>query len=169
MPIAGCALADRLRRAQPLIGMRRRHPDVDDRHVRLRAVDELEQLLGVGGHPDDLEPGLLEQPRQPLAEDHRVVGDRYAHGICAIRRVPRPGGLDTVNWPPSASTRSARPRSPDPGRHGRPADPVVRDLDGQRAPVVGDADPDLAPVRVLDRVAQRLAREVVGGGLDLVG
>ena len=78
-----------------------------------RAVDELEQLVRVRGHPDDLEAGLLEQPREPLAEDHRVVGDGYAHGISAVSRVPRPGGLDTVNWPPSASTRSASPRRPD--------------------------------------------------------
>ena len=77
--------------------MRGRHADVDDRDVRLAAIDEFEQLLGVRGDPDDLEARLLEQPRESLAEDHRVVSDRYTHGICAISRVPRPGGLDTVN------------------------------------------------------------------------
>ena len=55
-------------------------------------VDELEKLLGVRGHADDFEPRLLEQPGQPLSKDHRVVADRYAHGIAARSRVPRPGG-----------------------------------------------------------------------------
>ena len=35
------------------------------------------------------------------------------HGSSAITRVPPPGGLSTASQPPSASTRSERPRSPE--------------------------------------------------------
>jgi hypothetical protein len=92
----------------------RRHANVDDRDVRIRSLDERAQLLGIGGQTDHLESGLLEQPRKALAQDHRVIRDGYPHGISARSVVPRPGGLDTVTRPPSASTRSARPRSPEP-------------------------------------------------------
>src|SRR2546421_9524837 len=76
--------------------------------------DERVELVGVGGETDHLEAGLLEQPSESLAQDHRVVCDDYPHGISTRKVVPRPGGLDTVSQPPSASTRSARPRSPEP-------------------------------------------------------
>jgi len=42
----------------------RSHPDVDDRDVRIKAFNQLQQLATVGGKPDDLEPALLQQPRQ---------------------------------------------------------------------------------------------------------
>ena len=110
----GPSLADDLGRAQSLVGVRRWHPDVDDRDVRAGALDQLEQAVAVGGEPDDFEAGFFEQPGEAFAQDDRVVGQRYAHGISARSVVPRPGGLEIVNRPPSASMRSASPRSPEP-------------------------------------------------------
>ena len=70
-PDARASGADLLRRPQPLVGMRGRHADVDDRDVWTVELDQLEQLIGVGGEPDDFEARLDEQPRQPFAEQQR--------------------------------------------------------------------------------------------------
>src|SRR3954464_2439203 len=108
------ARADLQSGAQPLVGVRGRHPDVDDRYVRRRRVDLAQQLLAgraAGGYG---EAGVPEQARDALAEQHAVLGERYPHGISACRRVPSPAGLVTRRCPPSASTRSLRPRSPEP-------------------------------------------------------
>ena len=42
--------------------------------------------------PDDLEAGVLEQPRRSLAQEHGVVRDHDAQGISALTTVPRPRG-----------------------------------------------------------------------------
>ena len=73
-------LADLLGRPQPLIGLRRRHPDVHDRDVRLVHRDVAQQILGVAGLRDDVEAGLHEQPGDSLAQEHRVVGEHDADG-----------------------------------------------------------------------------------------
>ena len=54
-------------------------------------------------------------------------------------RVPPPGGAEIANVPPTAATRSRRPRSPDPLTV-RPADAVVGDLEAQAA-IVARARP----------------------------
>ena len=92
---------------------------------------KLEQRIAVCGEPDDLEAGFLEQAGEALAQDHGVVGQHYAHGISARSVVPRPGGLETVKLPPSASMRSASPRSPEPPDGSGAADAVVGDLHGE--------------------------------------
>jgi len=44
-------------------------------------ADLAQQVLGVAGLCDDLEAGLLEQAHEALAQQDRVVGDDYPHGI----------------------------------------------------------------------------------------
>ena len=110
-----------------------------------------------------------QQPREPLAQQHRVVGQDYAHGISACTTVPRPRGLSTYSRPPSASTRSASPRRPLPPASPAPADAVVGDLH-DRPPVDAlHADTHRGRLGVLDDVGQRLGYDVVGGGLDALG
>src|SRR5439155_7885922 len=76
---AGVALADLLRGAEPLVGVRRRHPDIHDGHVRLVEADVAEEILGRPGRAGDLEPGLGQQPLDAFAQEERVVGEHYAH------------------------------------------------------------------------------------------
>ena len=64
----GCSLRICVRRAQALVGVRRRHAHVDDRDVRLVRADLAQQVLGVAGLAGDLEAGVLEQPHEPLAQ-----------------------------------------------------------------------------------------------------
>jgi hypothetical protein len=45
--------------------------------------DVTQQVLGVPGLGDDVEAGLLEQPRNPLAEQNRVLGEHDADGRAA--------------------------------------------------------------------------------------
>ena len=59
---------------QALCRMRRRHPHVDNRHVRPLAGDEREQPGHVLCLADDPEARRLERRRQRLAEQDRVVG-----------------------------------------------------------------------------------------------
>ena len=103
-----------LRDPGSLIGLSRRHAHVDDDYVGVRLAHGLAQLLGVAGLRDDLELRVGQYPSQALPEEDRVVRDYDAHGISATMRVPPAGGLSTRSRPPSASTRSASPRSPEP-------------------------------------------------------
>ena len=104
----------RKRCLQPFVRVRRRHPDVGDGHVGSLRFDQLDELGSVGAAPHHLEPGILQDPGQPLPEQHRIVCDHDTHGSSATIVVPARCGLFTVNRPPTAATRSASPRSPDP-------------------------------------------------------
>ena len=89
-PTSGCR--SRISRcAEPFIGVRRRHPDVDDGDVGLVHRDVAEQVLGRPGLRDHLEARLLQQAGNALAKQNRVVrendpprvaelGDRTAEG-----------------------------------------------------------------------------------------
>src|SRR5439155_1052971 len=63
----------------------------------------MQQGLGILRLGDHIDAGVPEQPDDPLAREHDVVGDDYAHGITARRMV-----ASTSSVPPSAPMRSAR-------------------------------------------------------------
>ena len=75
-------VADRPRRLEPLGRMGRRHPDVDDRNLRLLPSHELDQAVGVARLADDVVAALPQQRGETLAKQHVVVGDR--HPLCTF-------------------------------------------------------------------------------------
>ena len=76
---ARMAVAHRAGRDEPLLGVRRRHPDVDDRDVRRVRVDGRDELVGVRRLGDDVEARAAQQRGDPLADQQAVVGDDDAH------------------------------------------------------------------------------------------
>ena len=108
----GCVAADVGGGAHALVVVVGRHAHVDDGEIRLVLGDDGEQRFGVAHPRDDLVPGVLEQPREPFAQEDGVLGDHDPHGISASIRVPAPGGLWMSSVPPWASTRSVRPIEP---------------------------------------------------------
>ena len=113
--------------AHPFVVVVGRHAHVDDGEVGLVLGDDDEERVGVADPRDDLVAGVLEQAREALAQEDRVLGDHDPHGISASSRVPAPGGLSIRSVPPWASTRSARPVNPVPPDSRRPTDAVVGD------------------------------------------
>jgi hypothetical protein len=55
-----------------------RHPDVHQDELGSVLTDEREQLRRISAPADHLESGTIEETREPLAEEHVVVGQRYA-------------------------------------------------------------------------------------------
>ncbi len=92
---------DPLRGDEALVGVRRRHADVGDCDVGPFEADVPEEALGVLRLADDVDACLLEEVHDPLAREHRVLCDDYAHGSSA--RSVR-GSIETS--PPRAPTRS---------------------------------------------------------------
>src|ERR671918_67068 len=80
----------------------------------MRSAARSPSSVEVGGGAGDVEAGSLEDECQALAHQGLVLADHYPHGTSATSRVPRPGGLSTRRFPPSASMRSSIPRSPAP-------------------------------------------------------
>src|SRR5882724_1120920 len=107
-------LSDLPSRTRTFVGLCRRHPDVDDRDVWLGRDDGMVQSVRVAGLGDDVKPALAEDAHQTFAKEHGVFRDYDAQGISPTIRVPPSAGLSTRKRPPSASTRSARPRRPEP-------------------------------------------------------
>jgi hypothetical protein len=60
--------------------VRRRHPDVDDRKIRVQRPHESEELFRITSLSDDLETGALKQTRDTFAHEEVVVGDDNADG-----------------------------------------------------------------------------------------
>ncbi len=106
-------------------------------------ADLAQQILGVAGLADDLHPGVLEQPHDALAQQDRVVGDDYAHGITARTVVPSAARADDLE--PAVERRNpvGEPAQARAGVGVGAADAVVADLDLDLA--VAAADADLGP------------------------
>ena len=100
---------DRLGGAEALVGVGRRHPDVDDGDVRLVLTDSREELGRVASLGDDLEACLVEQPRDPLPEEDRIVGERdpQGHVTGSIARMAMPDS-SSLGMKPSARLRARR-------------------------------------------------------------
>ena len=98
----GMPFAQLLRGGEAFVGVRRRHPNVDDRDVRVGRGDRREQLIGVARLGDDVEALPAQQLGKPFAQEDRVLGQRYAHGSSTRIVVPVPLSLSIHNEPPSA-------------------------------------------------------------------
>ena len=75
---AGKLAADDLRRPQTVVDLARGHADVDDRDVGLVGARLAKQVIRVGCLRHDVESGVLQQPRDALAHEDRIIGDHDA-------------------------------------------------------------------------------------------
>ena len=176
-PTVGCSARISSAALQALVGVGRRQADVDDRDVGRARAHHRQQVVG-----------RLATCRPPRTRCRRAVAralrasstlssaitTRMGSPLCT--RVPPPDGVQTRSRPPSASTRSASPRSPDAAFGVGAADAVVDDLDDDRA----DAGVGSRGSRVISTVADvacgvladvrdALAHHVVRGDLDRLG
>ena len=88
---------------------------------------DCEQRFCITDTRDDFVPRVLEQAREPFAQQDGVLGDHDPHGNSTSIRVPTPSGLLIRNVPPWAATRSVSPTRPGSLRRIRAADAVVGD------------------------------------------
>ena len=137
--------ADRDRGPQALVGVRRRHPYVDDADVGPVGRGGGDERGPVADRGHDVVAVLGEQPDQPLPQQDRVVGDdnlapapSYGQGSSALTMVGPPGGLLIHSWPPTACSRSASPARPWPLATWAPPDPSSATVHGElRRPRAG--------------------------------
>jgi hypothetical protein len=90
-----------LRRPDPLIGERRRHPDIGDHDVRGVPVDQPDQLVEGRAHPHNLKSVLgFEQGLDPGPQQEAVLGDHHSQPChpsrVSGRRRGRKGGHDPL-------------------------------------------------------------------------
>ena len=116
--------------------------------------------------PTTSRPASSSRRDDALAEQGRVVGDDYSHGILAMTVVPSPAGL--VDDQPAVERRDPvfEAAQPGPVIGVGAADAVVADLDLDRAVAPRDADRGAVGVGVAGDVGQRLGDHEVGRRLD---
>ncbi len=110
--------------------------------------------------------GLAGDAALPLTWRLQRAADRTSHGSSAVSTVPPPGGLTTTRRPPSAPTRSASPRSPEPTTPSAPPIPSSVTVIASVASARADGDGDVRGLGVLACVGERLAGHEVRGQLD---
>jgi hypothetical protein len=112
-------LPDCARRLQPLLGVRRRHPDVYDEQIRGVRSYDVREFLGVAGLTGHGKSGALEKARQARTQKHIVVRDNDPHpapggAFSALSHVIHPharpsaniaGWAHAVGWPHVAQLR----------------------------------------------------------------
>ena len=125
---------DDQRRPDALVGVGRRHPDVDDHQVGALLADGPQQLLGVGHGRDDLEAAVGQQLGQALPQQHGVLGDHDSHGSSTVIVVGPPGGLSMARVPSTAAARWASPSSPLPAAGAAPPWPSSLTTTRSRSP-----------------------------------
>jgi hypothetical protein len=91
---AGMLGTDPLRRHQPFAGVRRRHPDVGHHQIGRFPLHRRMQPVRIARLPGHDKSVLGQDPGQPFAEQHRVVGQhhpdrRRGRGTSGGRRATR--------------------------------------------------------------------------------
>ena len=129
-------------------------------------VDHAQHRLAVADRGNNVEARLDQQPRQPFAQQHGVLGYHDSHGSSTVKTVGPPTGLSMRKVPSTPPTRSPRPGEPASGMRRGAADAVVGDRDVQAIAAASCNDVDPLRARVLGRVGQRFADDEVGDRLD---
>src|SRR5215208_2250277 len=101
----GMRFPDAVSRDKPLVGVRRRHSYIDECHVWPSEPHSTNELFGICRLADYVEPSIRQQPCEPFAHQHCVVGNDYTHGNSAWTAVRVLSRLMT-SVPFSAPTRS---------------------------------------------------------------
>ena len=105
-------------RAESLVGLGRRHLDVDDRDVGFVRADLQEQIFGRTALADDLEALALEQACQALAQQHGVVGEDDPDRRLLLREI-RVLAFDAMSVADQGRLRQTLPRARGSVRVGR--------------------------------------------------
>ncbi len=162
--------ADLERRAEALVVVRRRQPDVDDRDVRRVAAHLEQEVVGVlAAAPPRRIPLSTQQTLESLAQQDAVLGDRYAHGISARTRVPAPSGGPDLQAAVERLDPVGEAAQPGALLHVGAADAVVDDLHHDHAALPRHLDRHGLGLRVLADVGEALGDDVVRGDLERLG